>query len=127
MAAAVRTTKSRQRKVECPGCGCILYGSCAALSRGLPVCACGESFEVANLGDLAHIDPDAFEREVSQLGEGASNAAMRALGYDHAVYTTNARSIGTRQCRKRGCKALRTSNLADYCAKCERDSEPVPF
>lgn len=127
MAVAARTTKSRQRKIECPGCGCILYGSRAALSCGLPVCACGETFEVANLGDLAHIDPAAFEREIAQLGEGAHNAAMRVLGYDHAVYTTNARSVGTRQCRKRGCKALRTSNLAEFCAEHERDAEPVPF
>jgi hypothetical protein len=119
-------TKSRQRKIECEGCGAILYGSAATLAGGLPTCACGGAFIVANLGDLAVVDPNAFERVRESLGEREHNGLMRVLGYDHAITSTNKRSIGTRQCKRAGCKALRTSNLAEYCAEHQGESE-VPF
>lgn len=102
-------TKSRQRKIECPACGVILYGSAAALGVGMPTCACGESMVVANLGDLAVIDPEGFEKVAGTLGEREHNGLMRVLGYDHAVVSTNARSIGTRQCKRASCKRLRVN------------------
>lgn len=119
-------TKSRQRKVECDSCGVILYGSAAALAGGLPTCACGGPFVVAHLADLAVIDPDAFEAIRGTLGERDHNGLMRVLKFDHAIASTNARSIGTRQCKGNGCKALRVDNLHDYCASCEA-ARALPF
>lgn len=120
-------TKSRQRKIECPACGVILYGSAAALGVGMPTCACGESMVVANLGDLAVVDPPGgFERVAGELGEREYNGLMRVLGYDHAVVSTNARSIGTRQCKRSSCKRLRVNNLADFCREHLAEAE-VPF
>jgi hypothetical protein len=123
-------TKSRQRKIECEGCGAILYGSAATIASGLPTCACGDPFIVANLGDLAVIDPDAFEAalELAQLGTtgapnrgGEYNATMRVLGYHDATISPNSR--GSRQCKDRGCKRLRVP-LSDFCAD---HGQEVPF
>lgn len=123
-------TKSRQRKIACGKCGAILYGSAATLAAGLPTCACGGAFEVANLADLAVIDPDGFEAaiELTQLGTegkgaankgGAYNATMRVLGYADAAPAVR----GFRQCKQSGCKRNRAP-LSDYCPE---HGEEVPF
>lgn len=124
-AAGTKPTKSRQRKIECPECGCILYGSAAALAVGLPTCSCGSTFEIPNMRDLAAIDPVAFEAARTALPEGSHNSLMRELGFNQAVYTTNKRTM-PRQCTKRGCKAFRASALERYCAE-HLDLEQVPF
>lgn len=125
VAAGTKPSKSRQRKIECPECGCILYGSAAALSPGLPVCSCGTRFEIPNMRDLAAVDPDAFEAARRALPEGSHNALMRTMGFDQSVYTTNKRTM-PRQCTKRGCKAFRANPLERYCAE-HLALEQVPF
>lgn len=123
--SATRPSKSRQRKIECPECGCILYGSAAALAPGLPTCSCGALFELPNVRDLPAVDPDAFDALRRSLPEGAHNALMRDLGYDNSVYTTNKRTM-PRQCSRRGCKAFRAGPLERYCPE-HAELEEVPF
>jgi len=76
----------RLRKIQCADCGCILYGSAAALrTAGLPQCACSGTFTVPLLRDLEAIDPDGFEQLRTMLDRKSHTQAMRELGYVDAI------------------------------------------
>jgi hypothetical protein len=122
----MKRSKSRLRKVECGQCGCILYGSAAALSQGLPGCACGGSFTVPKLADLEVIDPDGFEALLEGLSERAFHAAMRELGYTDMIRAKQPpRRTQQPQCGHDGCSHFRRYGTK-YCATHE-ELEAVPF
>lgn len=123
MSPSEKARQNRDRKIECDSCGCILRGSASALRlNGLPLCRCGGSFDVPNLADLEHIDPERFEERLNMLRAGERNALYRQLGYDHAVQSPNRR--GSAQCSKGGCKQLRAP-LERFCR--DHVEVPVPF
>ncbi len=74
-------TKSRMLKIQCSGCGAILYGSTTSLraSKGL-VCGCGDTFDVSHTADLLAVDPDRFWAAAAELGPTAYNQMMREAG-----------------------------------------------
>ena len=117
-------SKSRLLKVECPGCGVILRGSASALrTSGMPVCGCGERFEMSAPASLMLVDPDAYDQLVRSLRDGARHDLMRIQLFDNAIVSS--KRHGTAQCSKRGCKSLRVP-LERFCQSC-LDAESVPF
>lgn len=118
----------RQRKVHCEGCGVILYGSMAALTRsGLPVCGCGERMQLANLRDRAAVEWDVLELEMGSWSREAYNAAMRELGYTGRLETrTYSRQSGAvqRRCGWEGGQCVRFVS-GRYCPEHEHSARPA--
>jgi hypothetical protein len=83
----------------------IVYASAAAYARcGLPTCGCGERMTLANLRDVAVVEPESLDR----LGERDFNAAMRELGYvDMIRAKAPPRRIAQPQCAEPGCSRFR--------------------
>jgi hypothetical protein len=77
---------------------------------------------LANLRDIALIEPDALEK----LGRKSWNAAMRELGYSDMVERrAPARRIPQPQCAAEGCSKFR--KLGDrYCVE-HQELETIPF
>ncbi len=117
----------RLRKIQCADCGCILYGSAAALrTAGLPQCACGGAFTVPLLRDLEVIDPDGFEQLLAMLSRSAHTQVMRELGYTDAIEKRSPpRRTRQPQCSNDGCSRFRAYGER-YCPTCLAESN-VPF
>lgn len=122
-----RRSSSRLRKIECPGCGCILYGSAAAIrTAGLPGCACGGTFTVPLLRDLEVIDPDGFEQLLATLDRKSHTQAMRELGYLDAIERrAPPRRTRQPQCANDGCSRFRAYGER-YCPTCLAEAS-LPF
>lgn len=111
----------RQRKAVC-SCGMIVYASAAAYERcGMPQCGCGQPMQLANLRDIALIEPARLEG----LPEREFNAAMRELGATDAIYAKQPpRHSRQPQCGEDGCSKFR-SNGERFCA--EHTIDALPF
>jgi hypothetical protein len=97
----------RHRKVSCPECGYTVRMARSWMSRGLPVCPCGESMEPVEAADLAWlgiIGPD-------DMGLAQWNAICRANGWD---VVRNAGQAA--QAARRPQKAARRLAPAAHCA-----------
>ena len=115
----------RLRKIECADCGCIMYGSAAAIrTAGLPLCACGGPFMVPLLRDLEVIDPDGFERLLAALDRKSHTQVMRELGYvDSIERCAPPRRTRQPQCSNDGCSRFRAYGER-YCPTCLANALP---
>jgi hypothetical protein len=113
----------RMRKAECSACGFIVYASAAAYTRaGMPTCGCGEAMALANLRDIAELEPERLDG----LSLRAFNAAMRELGHTDMIRAKQPpRRTSQPQCAESSCSRFRRAG-ARYCHEHE-DLEQVPF
>jgi Na+-translocating ferredoxin:NAD+ oxidoreductase RNF subunit RnfB len=111
------------RKSECSTCGFIAYASAAAYMRaGMPVCGCGDRMVLANLRDIAELEPERLDG----LSERAFNQAMRELGHTDMIHAKQPpRRTSQPQCAEPTCSRFRRRG-ARYCHEHE-DLEQVPF
>lgn len=70
MARKRRKQTTRQRKVECSWCECILRMSLAAMRRhGVPTCGCGSEMYPADVEDAALCGDDVLKRHPDYAAE----------------------------------------------------------
>lgn len=101
---ARRKQTNRQRKIECPMCGCIIRMSRSAMQKhGVPTCACGEPMLPACVEDAAlcgehvltrHPDFRAHEarwarRAIREHRRGGAGNGLRCGGCSRFIRATN--------------------------------------
>ena len=111
------TKTNRQVALRCDRCAITLYTTRAMARKGIPVCACGFTFEPRGLADRWAIDPDGVEDEFWQLGRVPFNDLMRELGKRDRVISPDApRSSvgGMTRCKGPG-NCTRITNGGPFC------------
>lgn len=113
----------RQRKSSCPACGFIAYASASAYRRaGMPVCGCGVRLQLANLRDIAELEPERLD----ELGERSYHAAMRELGMVDEIHAKQPPRLSKQpQCTEPGCTRFRKRG-SKRCTPCE-GADTLPF
>ncbi len=107
----------RLRKVECPGCGCILYMSRKWIAGGTPTCSCGVP--------MVSVDHEREQRELAEWRERDARAAIRNRG---GLNGTGSRGKLAGEERKRceHCAAfLPGDNASAECASCGHAPDPA--